>query len=260
MVALAGMKDSGKTSLLARILQQFQDGPVGSYDFAGSRTMLRFEELNWLSTVESRVGSPKMERTSHIYDNTFLHLTVLENADGARPVDLLLNDISGETYPDAIAAQSVCEQLVCLRRADHLAVLVDGEAIADWHLRHDQCDKARDFVQRALQTGQIGKQTVLHLVISKLDAVKCIGDVNENFEVTRRLNDQFASKFQNQVAKLHQWEIAARPKDGSLPTYDTIAKLFTIWVATTYRYANHRVDRPTEVHSGRDFCRIGSTN
>jgi hypothetical protein len=257
VVALAGMRESGKTSLLARLHQLFQAGPVGGYDFAGSRTLLRFEELNWLATVESGVCTPTMARSSRQYDNTFLHLTVRQRFEDAEPVDLLLNDISGETFPEVIAAESVSEQLVCLRRADHVVLVVDGAAIANRNLRHDHCAKAKNFVQRVLQTGQIGKQTVLHLIITKLDALLKQGDASENDEAAERLETEFDSEFRTRVAKIYSWRIAARPLDGSMPTETIIAKLFATWAESTHRYTKHLPVDPASAEFARDFCRFG---
>jgi hypothetical protein len=257
VIALTGMAESGKTSLLARLHQMFQAGPVGGYDFAGSRTLPRFEELNWLATIESGVGSPTMEKSSRKYDNSFLHYTVRHHLDGCEPVDILLNDISGETYPEAIAAESVCEQLFCLRRADHLALVVDGEAIDDRNRRHDHCAKAQNFVQRVLQTGQLGKQTALHLIITKLDVLNREDHKAENDAAATRLEADFVAQFEPRVAKIHLWRLAARPLDCSRPTEETVAALFAIWVGTTYRYTNTDARRPAPVEHARDFCRFG---
>jgi len=257
VVALAGMKESGKTSLLARLHQQFQAGPVGGYDFAGSRTLPRFEELNWLATIESGVNSPKMERSSRQFDNSFLHFTVRKQKGETAPIDVLLNDISGETFPEAIAAESVCEQLLGLRRADHLAVLVDGESISNRNLRHDHCAKVKNFIQRVLQTGQIGKQTVLHLVISKLDALTKAGQQAESTAAVKKLEADFRLLFEKQVATIHYWQLAARPLDGSMPTEEIIAKLFATWVESTYRHTNFSTNSHITRSPARDFCRFG---
>ena len=258
VVSLTGMSESGKTSLLARLHQMFQTGPVGGYDFAGSRTLPRLEELNWLATVESGVGTPTMEKSSRRFDNSFLHFTVRRHPDGGDPVDVLLNDISGETYPEAITAESVCTQLLCLRRADHLALVVDGEAIADRDRRHDHCAKAKNFVQRVLQTGQAGNQTVVHLIVSKLDVLNREDRKTENLEATARLETDFVAQFEPRVARIHLWRLAARPLDGSMPTEETVAKLFATWVETTYRYTNTDARSPASIEHARDFCRFGA--
>jgi hypothetical protein len=257
VVSLAGMSESGKTSLLARLYQMFQMGSIGSYDFAGSRTLYRFEELNWLAMVESGVGSPTMEKSSRRYDNSFLHLTVKKRTDVNKQIDILLNDISGETYPDVIAAETISKQLVCLQRADHLVVVVDGGAIADLDLRHDHFAKAKNFIDRVLRTGQIGQKTALHLVISKLDKLRGDGDAAENEEATSRFESECEAQFAPRVAKFHRWRIAARPMDASSPTVETIAELFTTLVGTSYRYPMVMPPRAPQIESNRDFCRFG---
>ena len=191
------------------------------------------------------LGVPTMEKSSRRWDNTFLHFTVRHHL-GGDPVDLLLNDISGETYPDAITAESVCKELICLQRADHLALVVDGEAIADRGRRHDHCAKAKNFVQRALQTGQLGKQTVLHLVVTKLDVLSKEDGKTENLE------------FEPRVAEIRVWRIAARPLDGSMPTEETVAELFSTWAGTTYRYTTTEAHRSALIEHARAFCRFGA--
>src|SRR4051794_29633382 len=42
VIAVVGLIECGKTSLLARLHQLFQEGPIRGYKFAGSRTLLRF--------------------------------------------------------------------------------------------------------------------------------------------------------------------------------------------------------------------------
>jgi hypothetical protein len=256
VVSLAGMIDSGKTSLLARLHQLFQAGPIGDYSFAGSRTLLRFEELNWMATIESGVAAPKMEHSSRRYDNTLLHFTIQRLAERTPQVDILLNDISGETYPDAITAESVCRQLACLQRADHLGIVVDGAAIANRDLRHDHCAKAKNFVQRVLQTGQVGKGTILHLIFTKMDVLVAGDQRDENEAAAKRLEDDFASLFSGKVADINVWRVAARPRDGSMPTEAIITQLFQTWVGSTNRYA---FDGPSKVAAtqSRDFDLFG---
>ena len=257
VIALAGMKkSSGKTSLIARLHQQFQGGPIAGYYFKGSRTLWRLEELNWLATVESGSGSPSMERSSRQYDNSFLHFTVQKSGTSDGYIDLLVNDISGETFPEVIVAESICEQLVGLQRADHLAIVVDGDAISDRNLRHDHCAKAKNFIQRALRTGQIGSKTVLHLIISKLDILRK-ANVEENDEAAIRLEGEFRALFAHDMAAIHTWRLAARPLDGSMPTESVVAELFGTWAGSTFRYAKADAHDSATAEGARDFSRFG---
>jgi hypothetical protein len=250
VLVLVGMHECGKTSLIARLHQLFQGGPIGDLSFAGSRTLLRFEELNWKATVESGQAAPGMERTSAQFDNSFLHLRVRDETERKR-IDLLINDVSGETFRQAVATQAVCESLLALRRADHLAVLLDCSAIAKATLRHAHVAKARDFVQRVVQHGQVGMHTALHLVFSKWDELK--GAV----AVVDKVEEEFQKAFSNKVGSLNQWRIAARPTDSSLPTADVIGQLFSTWVKTSHQYPDSVLPPDSRYSYARDFCRFG---
>ncbi len=251
VVALVGMPECGKTSLLARLHQLFQAGPIAGFEFAGSNSLPYFEELNWLATMESGgIGIPAMKRSSAIFDNSFLHLAVRSMANGTR-MEILLNDIIGETFEKAIASQTECDKLIALARADHLVVVVDGEALATHTLRNYQLDQARDFVQRVLQRGQCGARTALHIVISKLDKLK------GHEGVADRMEEEFEARLRSTMGSVHFWRIAARPMDGSLPTTDDIGRLFASWVETTHRYPTRALSVLPRDAWKRDFCRFG---
>ena len=251
VVALVGMIESGKTSLLARLHQLFLAGPIGEYRFAGSRTLWRLEELNWMATVESGVNSPKMPHSSRLYDNSYLHLAVRPH--GSEALDLLLNDISGETFEEAIGTQKLCESLAGLSRADHLGLVVDGEALANLALRHDHSAKVKNFLQRVLQSGQVGMRTGVHLIITKLD--KLAG----NEAVAEKLEQDFTKLFASRVGSLSCWRVAARPTDGSMPTQKEIVHLFTSWMTTSHQYPEVAVTPIERNDWPRDFCRFRHT-
>ena len=251
VIALAGMPECGKTSLLARLHQLFQSGPVGGFYFAGSQSLPRFEELNWLSTIESGAATPSMERSSTQFDNSFVHLAVRPRDNGAR-VELLLNDITGETFEKAVASQRECDNLASLARADHLVVVIDGGALADPAFRHHHIEQARDFLQRVLQSEQCGRRTALHIVISKLDKLA------KHAAVADKLQEEFEALFRSRVGSLNFWRIAARPMDGSLPTKERIAEMLAYWIGITHRYPAAILPALPRESWARDFCRYGN--
>lgn len=248
VVALVGMPDSGKTSLLARLHQLFQAGTLTGFDFAGSRSLPRFEEMNWRATFQSGVSKPDMLRSPAQFDNSFLHLAVRPGGGGAR-VDLLLNDISGETFKTAIDVQSSCEKLVALARADHLVALVDGEALANADLRYLHVNQVCDFLQRVTQGRQCGAQTALHLVVSKLDRL------SSSIAVVEKLENKISQQFFGKFGSIGFSRIAARPMDGTTPTNRPICELFAKWVTTSHRYPAPTMPAVTRITWARDFCR-----
>jgi len=249
VIALAGMPECGKTSLLARLHQLFQAGPVAGYDFAGSSSLPRFEELNWKATFESGVPSPVQDRSSQ-FENSFLHIAVRSTSGGQR-IDMLFNDIPGETFREAIAAKPACDKLISLARADHLIVLVDGAALADPSRRFHHIGQVKDFLQRVIQGGQCGKRTALHLIVSKVDELA--GNTNVAQELERDVTGLFRDKF----GDTDVWRIAARPMNNTLPTVEIIADLFKKCASTSCRYTAANNSFANADGWRRDFCAYG---
>ena len=108
-----------------------------------------------------------------------------------------------------------------------------------------------------LQTGQIGKATVLHLIVTKLDELLKDRETTENVEAATRLERDFEAQFRSRVAKTYFWRLAARPLDGSMPTEEIIAKLFATCAGSSYRYTNIVPHDLTPTNFSRDFCRFG---
>ena len=248
VVTLVGLKDSGKTCLIARLHQLFQHGPMGEFDFAGSRTLPHFEEINWKSTVASGLEKAEMDRTSAQFDNRFVHFAV-KHLRGSFRQDLLINDVSGETYRNAVSSKIVCESLVSISRADHLCLVIDGATLAAG-TGHSQLSKARDFVQRAIQNGQIGAWTAVQLIFSKSDTMK--GQAGQVAEIVGQFKDSFA----NQVGSFTQWCLAARPEDHTALTIPVIQEMFSYWLTVTHRYQGAEIPVDRRQDWPREFCRF----
>jgi len=64
-------------------------------------------------------------------------------------------------------------------------------------------------------------------------------------------------QFNDRVARLYTWRLAARPLDGSMPTEEIIAELFGTWVGLTFRYPTTVPSDSVSADCARDFCRFG---
>jgi len=257
VVVLGGMVESGKTTLLARIFEMFQCGHVAGYAVAGSLTLPEFDKLTWHATMECGATNPTTEHTYRSENNFFLHLRVRDENGLKRQSDLLIADIPGELFPEAVAEESVCKDLCALRRADHVLLFLDSEVLCDPENRHDHCGKVFDFVTRALQTEQIGHHTALHLVVSKCDRLPKdeTSEVLQFLENTRR---RFQEKFGSQVGGLHHWRLAARPEHPDQPTILEITKLFGVWMNPNVKQSRFSGESPRKADFQRDFCRFGA--
>ncbi len=248
-VMLVGKQDAGKTSLIARLHQMFQSGPIDELLFAGSWTLPRFEEINWLATVQSGVDEPMIERSVPKYDNSVLHFRVVCNRTKAR-VEILLNDVSGETFNAAVGIQAVCDQLLGVGRADHLVLALDGKAVEDSKLRNHELGQAIDFVERVKQSSTRSGKCELHFVLTKIDAAPTAAARIDAWE--EMIRHRFSDAFQ----RISFWKLAARPKDGSMPTEEIVAKLFSSWVRTAPAESVVSTFRGEPQRDSREFCRF----
>lgn len=259
VVVLGGMVEAGKTTLLARIFEMFQCGTVVGFRYMTSRTPLAFDKLSWHATMECGANSPTTEHTYRSENNLFLHLRIRGEKSGLPPVDLLLGDIPGEIFPEAVAEDSVCRGLQALRRADHIALFLDCGVLRDLAQRHDHAGKVIDFVLRALQTGQIGQHTVLHLIISKCDFL-LHGESKSTLQFVENTERSFRARFAHRVGGLHVWRLAPRPELPFEPTFAKIDEMFHVWTTRATPHAGAFMQTPHRAAQHRDFCRFGLTS
>jgi hypothetical protein len=254
IVAILGMKDSGKTSLIARIHRMFLEGSMPCFRFGGSRTLLDLEKINWLAMLESGSSSPDSERTSLQSRNSLLHWTIHHRLESVG-WDILVNDVSGEAFPFLAARQEECEQLRVIRSASHVVVIVDGGVMSRRELRDDHKLKILNVCRRLLQSGQIGKHTELHCVTTKMDIVASGAGGSTTLQAISDLESSLATQCNNSLSHFKSWRIAARPRDGGLPTEEAIGDLFCSWTATPSD--GQALPSQNMVRCQRDFCRFG---
>ena len=256
VVVLGGMVESGKTTLLARIFEMFQCGCVAGHRFTASQTLVGFDQLSWHSTMECGAANATTEHTSRSENNLFLHLRV-QSEDGSAPaIDLLVADIPGEIFPEAVAEESVLRNLCALARADHLVLFLDGDVLCDPINRHDPCGKIFDFVHYALQTRQIGQHTVLHLVVSKFDLLPKDG-TSDPLKYLESTEQNFCAKFRAHFSDVLCWRLAARPEAPERPTFENINKIFGVWMSRGFEQPGIPKQTPQRSSFNRDFCRFG---
>jgi hypothetical protein len=160
-----------------------------------------------------------------VENDTFFHLLVKPAAPDAAPIELLVSDLAGETYPEAVATLSFCQGLQALVRADHLVLFLDSKSLTNDSKKHAECDNARSFLQRVLAAIHKPKSLHVHVVFSRWDFITrdakrgTFEAYCNDFEadLVRRFGDSFAS--------LQFLKIAARPEAAS-PTRQDVQILF----------------------------------
>lgn len=165
VVLVAALEGWGKTTLITAILEAFQAGPVGDLRFAGSRTLVGFEERRHDTRTASGRVRPRVERTYRGSDSA-LHLDVCRETQTSR---LLLADIPGERFEAVRDRDDAVTEVPLLDRADHLVLLVDGAGLSDDAARHLTRHSARTVLQVLLNSGKLPGHAQVQIVVTKSD-------------------------------------------------------------------------------------------
>ena len=168
LVVWMGERDSGKTTLTTQLYERQRRGGEDTR-FAGSRTLLAFERLVHSGRAVPGRAVPWPRRTELDPDGReILHLALNVGEDR---VHLLLADLPGEVFRQLADNQLATSGIPLLRRADKLAVLVDGARLCDHDTRASALTRARQLVERLQADPLRHPSTELALVVTKWDRV-----------------------------------------------------------------------------------------
>ena len=168
LVVWAGERASGKTTLSAELYECHRRG-VAKTTFAGSSTLLGFEERIHPARAESERLTPRTLRTeADPEQRELLHLALCVNGELSH---LLFADIPGELFRRIRDHELAPADVRLLSHAEKFAILVDGARIADPALRPTAVSFARQLVDE-LTAGELpGEKMDIALLLTKLDLV-----------------------------------------------------------------------------------------
>jgi hypothetical protein len=243
LIVLAGAVGSGKTTLLGSIYDQFQEGPFAGYAFGGSQTLVGLELRCHSSRTSSGRDDPDTERTKPGQDNNLLHLRVRRLEGDLRARDLLFSDIAGETFKALLDASTATLPISLMASADHVALLLDGEKIANRALRAQVRSTGETFLRSATDAKLLGPHSRVDVVFAKWDVVMASPDKTAALEYVERL-------YKDRLGRLCFFNIAAR---GPTAKGD-LAPLFESWVQEARLPIARRPAAPMPVR--REFDRF----
>lgn len=201
LVLLAGSVGSGKTTLVSSIYEAFSSGPFAGFLFAGSRTLIGFEERCHLGRIASKQSAPDTEHT-RAGPTQFLHLCL--KGTGAA-TDLLITDLSGEIFRNALNSTDECRRLTILRRADVFSLLIDAGRLASTSERHQAKAEALLLLRSCVEADMLHQRSVVDVVFSKWDLI----DKSESY--ASEIEAEIAGRFATTLGELRFVRVAARP-------------------------------------------------
>jgi hypothetical protein len=256
LVVFAGAAESGKTTVLASVYEQLNDGPFAGFQFAGSRSLLGFEQICHLNRLASRGTRPDTPRTVPADEAAYYHLALRRAEPGAPRRHVLLSAISGELFRLAKNSREDCERLTFLHRANTVVVLVDGARLAVTAQRTNAQSEASSILESFLDAKMLGSRCRVEFVFSKLDRIVEAGDAAVEF--LNATETKLKMKFGDRVPHLAFRRIAARPEvePSGAPLDDGLAEAFTAWTTPVHVVAGEtpQVDPPSDA---REFAKYG---
>lgn len=233
VVAMIAPSEAGKTSLIASVYDLFQNGPVGTIAFRGSKTLRDFELVCHDARAASRRGKPHTERTKR-GEVKFFHLDVVKEI-GGEMLTLILADRAGEDYRTAIDDTANAEPFIELRRCDVLSLLIDGSRLRDSESRHNVKNDAQMLIQAMAEQDIFAHRPRLAVVLTKLDLVdgddhrdRVHADFDSIVSTIRRLHgDKFS--------EIETHKVAASPQDGTVARGTGMANLLAQWLKSPPR-------------------------
>ncbi len=230
IVVVAGPARCGKTTLVGGLYELFHRGPFGGYRFAGSRTLPGFERRCHLARIASGLETPDTERTLRSEGKDLLHLRLAEEDGCFRGI--LFSDIYGEAFRRAADVTEECQKFTVLKRADHVAVLVDGAKAANKTERQAAFSSADSLIRQCLDCGMFDGESSVQVVVTKWDLV-AENTGNEVFVDGKLgwLDGRYASR----LGSLTSHKVSIRPVNGGLTPGHGMADLLRRWTEIRWR-------------------------
>lgn len=241
IVVIFGPADSGKTTMITGFYELFLRGEWEKYAFAGSKTFLAFERRAHNARLSSNRKSPKTERTTQALPE-FLHLKVCRlNDETAKHQSLLLLDISGERTEEIANSHDNIVAFTPLRRADHLAIVVDSKSMTDPRKRNSAKEKALTLMRRVFENGMLPEGSQIQIIFSRWDFVPV--DDLKTLGFVKKIEIDFQDEFSVQGHPISFHKVSSLPWHNLdlLDGYG-LDGLLDLWLKTSafYKFPTYR--------------------
>lgn len=231
VVVVAGPVDSGKTTILTSLFELFLEAPVSNFEFRGSRTLVGFERRCHDGRAQSGRSVAQTPHTSRREGVVFLHLGLSSGESGLRQQSsLLITDISGELFKQIRDSSESARGLMCLKRADHLCLALDGEKLVDAATRQVARNDCRSTLRSIVEAKVLPAACTIDVAITKWDVVVSAMQQDEALNLFIEETRALLSRTAVEQGSVRFFEVAARPTSKALPFAHGVPTLLRAWV------------------------------
>jgi len=228
-ITIIGDLDSGKTTLICALYDKFLRGSFAGYLFAGSRTLVGLEKNSHHARIDSGREAPDTQRTSISDGLKFFHFSLVPSDSSQSRIELMLSDRAGEQYKKARDNSDVASELIEVKKAQHVVLLMNGEHISEHSRRHNAMQSVRQTIRAYLDAGAFSKNSLVQVVMTKIDLLENIPDKQLIEDQLEQFYSTLQKDFSGRLGDLSFSEISARDPKGIFPPAKGINELLKKW-------------------------------
>lgn len=215
IVVLIGPSACGKTTIETTLYQMFQNGKIGDYYFAGSKTIQGYEQRSYYTRTRSNQTMPMTPRTSRGVRETFLHLKTW-NCKKNKYQNYLFADLSGEYFETHIADTSAMQKdFQFIKSVDYIVAVLDGNLISDKKNRNGTFEEMAQLLRTICDAELYTIRTNLQVVISKYDIVEKNASQDPTIETfITRIKCELRQRLKQYFNSIDFYNVAAMPNNN----------------------------------------------
>lgn len=204
LVLVAGLFNSGKTTLETMLYHVFLEGKNQKLNFGGSYTIPGFKKRAEKIMRSSGEPEPVADRTLIGDKDWFLHLKVYD--ESGQDQNLIFADLSGEIFENAEYVKDYCE---IFENIENVIVIIDGEKVCDVSKRRSAYTETSIMIRMLLNYGVITYNTKLQVVCTKLDKIRTSEDRVKVEQFLENKWKELLNLFENEVFSMIYIEVSA---------------------------------------------------
>jgi hypothetical protein len=252
-VTIVGDFDSGKTTLICALYDKFLRGSFAGHLFGGSRTLVGLEKKSHHSRIDSGRLSPDTLRTSLADGLKFFHLSLVPNEDLQSRIELMLSDRAGEQYQNARNNSAAVSELIEVKKAQYVVLLMDGGRIVDPTHRSNGMQSVRQTLRAFLDGGALSETSRVQVVTTKIDLLANVLEKQALETQLEEFREGLQKSFAKRLGELSFWEVAARDPYGEFSPAYGMEELLKSWCAFTPVSVIHT---PLQITLNTEFDRL----
>lgn len=229
LIILAGMPEAGKTTFILSLHHLFSTNKeYGGYIFAGSETLVDYEEMSHPSKIESDLKKPVTVRTPRGSER-FMHLMVKKTEQENSFVNLLFTDIPGETFSALKDSRQECERFTLAKRADHFVLFFDTEILTTISKRAIAKATGIGILRGLIEVESLEPGASIQIVFSRWDLFNRDKNEADHILFLNAIKKELQVSY-GQNYDISFFEVSCRPDNISVPFGYGMDIIFPTWV------------------------------